>query len=129
MSELPKRRILVVDDEPAVRLVLSYSLEQMGFSVEVASNGFDALKALELHTFDAVVMDINMPRMSGIETCARIVNRKTAAGHPPIWLMTGMFSDEIKQRGIAVGARAVLAKPFNCQQLVKQMEADGLRGP
>lgn len=98
----------------------------MGFSVEVASNGFDALTVLELHTFDAVVMDINMPHISGIETCERIMNRKTAT-HPPVWLMTGVLSEERKQRGLAVGARAVLAKPFNCEQLVKQLKAGGLR--
>ena len=98
----------------------------MGFSVTPAATGIDALKALDAETFDAVLMDINMPPISGIETCARMMNRKSPI-QPPVWLMTGMWSEDVERRGIAAGARAVLSKPFNCAQLVKQMEADGLR--
>lgn len=126
MSESRKVRILIVDDEPAVRLVLSYSLDRMGFSAETVANGFDALKALEREKYDAVVMDINMPQISGIETCARIMNLKSATP-PPVWLMTGMWSEEIKQRGLATGARAVLAKPFNGEELVRQLGEGGVR--
>lgn len=126
MNETAKRHILIVDDEPTIRLVFSYSLDQMGFLVETAANGFEAIAAVEKNNFDAVVMDINMPLITGIETCARISNRK-AGSPPPIWLMTGGWTEETKLKGLAAGARGVLAKPFNCEQLVKRLEEGGMR--
>lgn len=119
------RKVLVVDDDQGVRLVLSRSLEVMGFSVTIAASGTEALKVLDEAAFDAVLMDINMPPITGIETCARIMAGGSSSS-PPVWLMTGMWCPDVERRGIAAGARAVLAKPFNCADLVKQMEYSGL---
>lgn len=116
------RKLLVVDDDSGVRLVLSHCLDHMGFAVRQSPNGLDALKALEEETFDAVIMDINMPPISGIETCARIHHQFPAP--PPVWLMTGMWTPEAQRAGLAAGARKILIKPFNCEQLVKEL-ADG----
>jgi two-component system response regulator PrrA len=117
------RRILIVDDESSVRLVLSHCMELMKFSVKTAASGVEALKLVEEETFDAVIMDINMPTMTGVETCRRMQSGLSDQC-PPIWLMTGMWSGDIEEVGVAAGARAVLAKPFKYEELVKKLKAD-----
>ena len=67
-------KILVVDDEENIRLLFKEELEEEGYAVEVASNGYDALQKLRDAQFDVVVMDIKMPGMDGIQTLNEIKN-------------------------------------------------------
>ena len=67
-------RVLVVDDEENIRLLFKEELEDEGYTVEIASNGFEALEKLKNANFDIVVMDIKMPGMDGIQTLNAIKN-------------------------------------------------------
>ena len=60
-------RVLAVDDSPVMRVLVTASLEALGYSVEAVDNGYAALQALELESFDAIILDVDMPGMDGIE--------------------------------------------------------------
>lgn len=117
------RTILIVDDDTVVRSVFSLWLEKAGYSVTTATNGIEALKAFKTMGFDSVIMDINMPHVSGIEACRRMTSEALSERRPLVWLMTGLFTREVESAALAAGAQGILAKPFSGDYLIKRMEA------
>lgn len=117
------RRILIVDDDSLVRRVFTLWSERAGFIVTTAANGIEACNLAAGVAFDGIVMDINMPHVTGIETCRRILKNNGLPRAPYIWLMTGMWTPDVEREGLAVGARAVLAKPFSGEFLIELLEA------
>ena len=116
------RTLLIVDDNPSIRVVLSQCLERKGFHVSSADSGVEAVTKTEGSNFDAVIMDINMPQLSGIDACDRILKRDPLP-RPLIWLMTGLWSPEVEEAGLRAGAHEVLAKPFNTEYLLSRLQA------
>lgn len=110
-------RILVVDDEPAVRTAVQRNLTLRGFEVTTAVDGQDALALLERTAMavDAVVSDINMPRVNGITLAQRLRDRGAAF---PIVLMTGYAGPELDRGGLPPGT-ALLGKPFDFDELAR----------
>lgn len=104
--------ILVVDDSPTARLQLRVVLEEAGFTVEEAENGLEGLEAARLHRVDAIVVDLNMPVMTGIEMTAA-VRQLIAHRQTPILVATTETSEEVIQQGLAAGATAWLIKPLD----------------
>ena len=109
----------MVDDEPVVRRFAVRVLEAEGFLVSEAADGADALRLLqeEVPGVDAVVSDIVMPRLNGVELL-----RVLSSTHPqlPVLLMSGYASAELEGMGIAAPC-AVLAKPFAPERLVEEL--------
>ena len=104
------RQALVVDDIPANRLSAQTMLEQLGWSVQTASDGREALGALAAARFDLVLLDISMPGMSGIEVCQRI-RAAAAIADVPVIAYTAHAHSEDRRNFIASGFDEVLVKP------------------
>jgi twitching motility two-component system response regulator PilG len=111
-SDTPgKRTVMIVDDSPTVRKILSMTLERAGYGVLSAADGEAALGALESAVPDLVLLDISMPKLDGYEVCKRIkANARTA--HVPVVMLSGKDAFFDKVKGRMAGATEYLTKPF-----------------
>jgi two-component system KDP operon response regulator KdpE len=116
----PAIRILVVDDEPAIRRALRPPLVELGFQVSEASRGEEALQLLRGGTHDAVLLDLNMPGIGGIETLRRI---RLFAPRLPILILTVRDQEEEKVRALDLGADDYVTKPFSTRELIARIRA------
>jgi len=117
---LPVIRVLVVDDEPAIRRALHPPLSAMGFDVVEVSRGEKALQVLRTETFDCVLLDVNMPGIGGLETLRRI---RVFAPRLPILMLTVRDGEDEKVRALEMGADDYVTKPFSVRELVARMRA------
>ncbi len=110
--ERPNKLILVVDDDPTLRLLLRASLEKSGFQVEEAVDGVEAIRKYVSCKPAAILMDVDMPNLDGYGACARI--RKDGRGaHVPILMVTGMEDLESVNQAYSAGATDFIPKPIN----------------
>ncbi|MGA2217651.1 MAG: response regulator transcription factor [Terracidiphilus sp.] len=116
----PELRILVVDDEPAIRRALRPPLVELGFQVAEASRGEEALQLLRAGTYDAVLLDVNMPGVGGIETLRRI---RSFASRLPILMLTVRDQEEEKVQALDLGADDYVTKPFSTRELIARIRA------
>lgn len=111
--------ILIVDDDPVNRQVVAQMLTHAGFATADASNGAEAMAYLDTEGFaehfDAVVSDVQMPRMNGMEL---LQNIRARFPHLPVMLMTGVVTDEVRQAASIWGALALFQKPVNHSELI-----------
>lgn len=118
---LPQQfRVLVVDDEAALRKVIRASLAASGFSVEEAGSGKDALNAMQVRPFDLVLLDVSMPGMSGVEACREI---REFAPRTGIVMVTVRDGEEDKVRALEAGADDYVTKPFQFRELIARLRA------
>ncbi len=114
--------VLVVEDEPAQREVLSYNLAAEGFRVCQAENGDDALLLVDEDTPDVIVLDWMMPNLSGIEVCRRLKTRPATRSIPII--MLSARSEEVDRvRGLETGADDYVIKPYSVVELMARVRA------
>jgi two-component system response regulator MprA len=118
MSERPK--ILVVDDEPAVQQALSRAFALERYEVEVARDGGEALEALAAARFDAVVLDVTMPGVSGLEVCRRL---RASGDRSPVLMLTARDAIDDRVAGLDAGADDYLVKPFALRELMARVRA------
>jgi two-component system response regulator MprA len=118
MSERPK--ILVVDDEPAVQQALARAFALERYDVEVARDGGEALEALAAEQFDAVVLDVTMPRVSGLEVCRRL---RASGDRSPVLMLTARDAFDDRVAGLDAGADDYLVKPFALRELMARVRA------
>lgn len=111
--------VLMVDDDPQLRVMLGYALRQEGFQVEEASSGEEALGMIKRHEPDIVLLDVLMPGMGGIETCRQI----RAISTVPIIMLTALGRDEDVVAGLEAGADDYCTKPVSLVQLVARIRA------
>jgi DNA-binding response OmpR family regulator len=113
-------RVLVVDDEPAVRQALDRALRFEGYETEMAADGLGALSAIAERPADAVVLDVAMPRVDGLEVCRRL---RAAGDDVPVLMLSAL--DEVADRvaGLQAGADDYLVKPFALQELLLRLQA------
>lgn len=114
-------QILVVDDDPIVRNLLSWVLEDMSCEVLSASDGVAGLKAAQSSQPDLVILDIEMPGLNGYEVCSRLRN-DPATSATPILMLTAKSLDLDKEKGIGAGADAYMSKPFDISELGTRLE-------
>lgn len=113
-------RILIVDDEAEIRKILAILLENAGYEVVSATDGFSAIGALKNNTeIDLCIMDIMMPRMNGIDACTEI--RKFSS--IPILFLTAKSLEEDKEAAYSGGGDDYLVKPFSSKELLMKVEA------
>jgi two-component system KDP operon response regulator KdpE len=113
-------RILVVDDESAIRRALRPPLVELGFQVAEASRGEEALQLLRATVFDAVLLDVNMPGIGGVETLRRI---RIFAPRLPILMLTVRDKEEEKVEALDLGADDYVTKPFSTRELIARVRA------
>jgi two-component system, OmpR family, response regulator MprA len=113
-------RILVVDDERAVREALERALRLEGYEVEVAADGQQALLSLAGHSADAIVLDILMPVMDGIETCRAL---RRMGNRTPVLMLTARHAVDDRVSGLDAGADDYLVKPFALEELLARLRA------
>jgi DNA-binding response OmpR family regulator len=113
-------RILVVDDEESLRLSLKFKLKAAGFDVDVATDGEDAVEKLKTKPADVVLLDINLPRMSGIEALNYI--RQTYPKTEAI-MLTGFADFSSAIECLKMGARDYLVKPVDTTELVTRVRS------
>ncbi len=120
------RTILVVDDEPRVRESLRLALELEGFRVLTAENGLKAVMALPDAAVDALVLDVAMPFVDGLEACRRL---RAAGNRVPILMLTARDAVDDRVAGLEAGADDYLPKPFALRELVARLRAIMRRTP
>ena len=103
------KKILIVDDEPLIVKGLKYSLEQDGYETASAADGEEAVQTFFSANFDLVLLDVMLPKFSGIEVCQRIREKSTV----PIIMLTAKGEDMDKILGLEYGADDYMTKPFN----------------
>lgn len=113
-------RILVVDDDRAVRESLRRSLSFNGYTVDLAEDGVEALEAITNDRPDAVVLDVMMPRMDGLEVCRQL---RSTGDDLPILVLTARDSVSERVGGLDAGADDYLPKPFALEELLARLRA------
>ena len=121
MKQQPIRRVLVVDDEPAVRGMLTVALEMAGFDVIEAESASSALHEIADSVPDLMLIDWMMPQVSGLELCRRLRRNPDTAGIPLI-LLTAREEENAKITGLEV-ADDYITKPFSPRELVARLKA------
>jgi two-component system, OmpR family, response regulator MprA len=112
--------VLVVDDDLAVRESLERALRGHGFSVELAGDGVEALSKLHGGTYDAVVLDLMMPRLDGVSVCRFVRN---AGNQVPILMLTARDAVPERVTGLEAGADDYVVKPFALEELLARLRA------
>jgi two-component system, OmpR family, response regulator MprA len=113
-------RILVVDDERAVRESLRRALQLEGYEVELAEDGADALARLNGGNPDALILDVLMPTIDGLEVCRRI---RREGNSVPVLMLTARAEVESRVAGLDAGADDYLPKPFALEELLARLRA------
>jgi two-component system, OmpR family, KDP operon response regulator KdpE len=113
-------KILLVDDDPKLRLALHRTLQMLGFDITEASNGEQALRESHNQRFDAVLLDMNMPGMGGIETCRAL---RRSAPRLQILMLTVRDSEADKVQALDAGADDYVTKPFSIPELAARLRA------
>jgi len=118
-------RILVVEDELKMASLVRRGLTEEGHAADVAARGEDALWMAQAHAYDAIVLDVMLPGLSGFETCRRLRNAGVWA---PVLMLTARDGVEDRVAGLDVGADDYLVKPFSFAELLARLRAVARRG-
>ena len=110
-------RILIADDEPNIREVISFALERAGFATLTARNGAEALQQFRRGPLDLIVLDIGMPEMDGLEVCRQI--RKSS--DVPILFLSARDEEIDRVLGLEIGGDDYVTKPFSARELVARV--------
>jgi len=124
-----QRKLLLVDDQRAILETLETMLTGVGYRVSCVPSGAAALSAARLTSYDAALIDINMPIMDGFETAFRLREQSERRGRIiRMWHMTGVGGPEIETRSAQSGVMGLLLKPFSLADLCRVLE-EGFTAP
>jgi two-component system KDP operon response regulator KdpE len=121
-------RILVVDDEPQIRRVMRTTLTATGYEVSDARSGEEAVEKLGDEKFDLILLDVNLPGMSGLEAC-RVIRRETLVPDVAIIMLTVRNAEKDKVEALDAGADDYVVKPFGTPELLARIRAALRRAP
>jgi two-component system response regulator MprA len=113
-------RILVVDDEPQLRRALERALKLEGYEVELAADGEQALAAVAGSGPDAIVLDVLMPKLDGLEVCRAL---RGGGDHTPVLMLTARDAVQDRVDGLDAGADDYVVKPFALEELLARLRA------
>src|ERR1051325_10160675 len=113
-------KVLVVDDEPSVRAALQRALALERYDVQLAEDGQRALAILAEGVVDAIVLDVSMPRIDGLEVCRRL---RSAGDRTPVLMLTARDAIDDRVAGLDAGADDYLVKPFALKELKARLRA------
>ena len=112
--------VLLVDDDPGVLLSVRRALEFEGYAVATAADGEEALAALATDEPDALVLDVTMPRVDGLQVCRKL---RADGNHVPVLVLTARHSVSDRVAGLDAGADDYLVKPFALEELLARLRA------
>lgn len=115
-------KILIVDDEEPIRELISFNLGKAGFTTVCAANGIEALKIARENAIDALVLDLMLPDMSGLDVC-RILKNDGKTQHIPIVMVTAKSEDSDIVTGLELGADDYVTKPFSQKVLTARIRS------
>lgn len=115
------RTVLLVDDEPNIVLSLQFLIEQAGYQALVARDGEAALRAVEEHKPDLVLLDVMLPKRDGFDVCETI-RAKPEWNDIRIVMLTAKGRDSEREKGLALGADAYITKPFSTREAMEQIK-------
>src|SRR5207302_10769412 len=118
-SAVAPKRVLVVEDEDAIRQTLRYNLSREGYAVSEANTGPTALSAARRERPDLILLDLMLPELNGLEVC-RVLRQEMST---PILILTAKGSELDKVVGLQVGADDYITKPFSLRELFARMTA------
>lgn len=113
-------RVLVVEDERRVALHIAQALTEESFAVDVAPDGERALALIETHQYDAVVLDLMLPRLEGLAVCRRM---RQSGNRTPVLILSARDLVDDRVRGLDAGADDYLVKPFAIEELLARLRA------
>ncbi|HSL67463.1 MAG TPA: response regulator transcription factor, partial [Actinomycetota bacterium] len=116
----PAARILVVEDEESLAEAVRYNLEREGYRVELARDGDTALERFRAGEPSLVILDLMLPRLSGLDVC-RIIRRESDV---PVIMLTAKDGEADKVAGLEIGADDYVTKPFSMRELVSRIRAN-----
>jgi two-component system phosphate regulon response regulator PhoB len=117
------RKVLVVEDEPDLRELLTHNLSTAGFNVEATENGADGLAAVEKFAPDVVLLDLMLPDIPGTEVCRRIRGGEVGPRQPAVMMLTAKGEEIDRVVGFELGADDYVVKPFSVRELVLRVGA------
>jgi len=120
--------ILVIDDEPQIRRVMRTALTATGYEVSDARSGEEAVEKLGDERFDLILLDVNLPGMSGLEAC-RVIRRETLVPDVPIIMLTVRNAEKDIVEALDAGADDYVVKPFGTPELLARIRAALRRAP
>ena len=122
MTNLPTNNayVAIVDDDAAIRTALGRALRMENYDVELFEDGLSALKSVQLRAPDAIVLDLQLPDIDGLEVCRRI---RRAGDATPILMLTARDAVNDRVEGLDVGADDYLVKPFDLAELLARLRA------
>jgi DNA-binding response OmpR family regulator len=115
---MDKKRILIVDDDPAIIRLLSANLKARGYEVATATNGEESLEALQKDFIDLIILDLMMPKVDGVEVCRRIRQWSDV----PIIILSARGDEKDKVKCLELGADDYLTKPFGIAELMARIK-------
>jgi len=118
-SDVPRRTVLVVDDEPEIRRLFALVLSQAGFETLAASNGREALESVRNRPIDLVLCDLVMPEKEGLETIKQL---RVSYPYMKVIAISGAFGGSFLRAARLLGASATLCKPVSPEKLVKAVQ-------
>ena len=120
--------VMVIEDEEAIAMMLSYNLEKEGYKVEVVSNGMHAVKEVERLKPSVILLDWMLPEISGVEIC-RIIRSKPEIKNIPIIMLTAKSQEEDIIKGLSSGADDYVTKPFSIPEVMARVKTNMRRAP
>ena len=117
---MPSPRILLVDDDDSLAILLGGRLRREGYDVRTCADAAQAEQVLKSHSFDVILLDVMLPDWSGFDFCAALRDRNI---HIPVLMLSARCSVTDRVAGLRIGADDYLAKPFEVQELLARIEA------
>ena len=125
---MARHRVLIVEDEQDIAGLIKHTLERSGSAdAEIVNSGDAALKAVADHAPDLIILDLNLPVLSGSEVC-RILRSRADVRHVPIIMLTARTSENDRVAGLELGADDYVTKPFSLRELTARVRAVLRRG-
>lgn len=126
----PKKKVLVVEDDPHIRTFLVRRLESSGYETLCAEDGAEGLEKSRQEHPDVILLDLKLPKLSGEEVCKQVrEDRDKTFARTPIIMLTGKTADVDRVIGRVLGADSYVTKPFRTQELLQQIEKFAREGP
>lgn len=117
---MPARRVLIVEDEPNIVESLRFILERAGFDVATVDDGLEALRLLRSEAFAAVVLDVMLPGLNGLDVL-KSIRRDARLSRLPVMVLTAKGQAQNRKAAESVGASVFITKPFSNAEVVEQV--------
>ena len=120
--------VMVIEDEEALSMLLSYNLEKEGYQVYTVASGLNAVSEVEKHLPSVIILDWMLPEISGVEIC-KLIRSKPDIKNIPIIMLTAKSQEEDKIKGLSAGADDYVTKPFSVPELMARVKTNLRRAP